>query len=46
LLVKPTWSEKITVLSTFLEHSLNILSKNLKKVTKFSTVSEKIGVKV
>jgi len=29
--VKPTWSEKITVLSTFLESSLNFLSNNLKK---------------
>jgi len=29
--VKPIWSEKITVLSTFLESSLNFLSDNLKK---------------
>jgi len=31
LLVKHTGSEKITVLSTFLESSLNFLSNNLKK---------------
>jgi len=31
LLVKPTWSEKMTVLSTFLEFSLNFQSNNLKK---------------
>jgi len=30
-LVKPTWSEKITILSTFLESSLNFLFNNLKK---------------
>jgi len=30
-LIKPIWSEKMTVLSTFLESSLNILSNNLKK---------------
>jgi len=30
-LVKPTWSKKITVLSTFLESSLKVLSNNLKK---------------
>jgi len=29
--VKPTCSKKITVLSTFLESSLNFLSNNLKK---------------
>jgi len=29
--VKPTWSEKMTVLSTFLKSSLNFLSNNLKK---------------
>jgi len=28
---KPTWSEKISVLSTFSESSLNFLSNNLKK---------------
>jgi len=28
---KPTWSEKMTVLSTFLEFSLNFLSNNFKK---------------
>jgi len=31
LTVKPTWSEKMTVLSTFLESSLNFLSNNLEK---------------
>jgi len=29
--VKPTWSKKMTVLSTFLESSLNFLSSNPKK---------------
>jgi len=29
--VKPTWSKKITVLSTFLEFSLNLPYNNLKK---------------
>jgi len=29
--VKPTWSKKMTVLSTFLESSLNFLSNHLKK---------------
>jgi len=28
--VKPTWSEKMTVLSTFLKSSLNFLSNNKK----------------
>jgi len=37
-LVKPTWSEKMTVLSTFLEFSLNLQSNNLKNTTKFGTV--------
>jgi len=31
LLVKPTWSEKMTDLSTFLDSILNFLSNNLKK---------------
>jgi len=31
LIVKPTWSEKMTVLSTFLESSLNFLSNHLKE---------------
>jgi len=31
LFVKPIWSEKMTVLSTFLESSLNFLSNNLQK---------------
>jgi len=43
--VEPTWSEKITVLSTFLEFSLIILFYNLKKSSKFSTVREKSSVK-
>jgi len=29
--VKPTWSEKMTILSTFLESSLNFLSNRLQK---------------
>jgi len=44
--VKPTCSEKITVLSTFLVFLLNFLSKNLKNTTKFGTVREKSGVKI
>jgi len=39
--VKPTWSEKMTVLSTFLKSSLNFLFKYLKNTTKFATVREK-----
>jgi len=46
MLVKPSWSEKMTVLRTFLESSLNFLSNNLKNTPKFGTVSEKSGVKV
>jgi len=42
-LVKPTWNGKMTVLSTFLESSLNFLSSDTKKS---GTVSEKNGVKV
>jgi len=34
----------MTVLSTFLESLLNILSNNLKNTTKFGTVREKRGV--
>jgi len=37
--VKPTWSGKMTVLSTFLESSLSFLSNNIKN-TQLSTVSE------
>jgi len=44
--VKLTWSEKIIVLSIFLEFSLNFLSINLKNTTKFSTVKEKSDAKV
>jgi len=44
--VKPTWSEKMTILITFLESSLNFLHNNLKNTTKFGTVREKSGVKV
>jgi len=44
--VKPTWSEKMTVLSTFLESSLNFLSNDIKKTTRFGTGREKSGVKV
>jgi len=43
---KPTCSQKMTVLSTFLEYSLNFLSNNLKNTTKFGTVREKSGVKI
>jgi len=46
LLEKPTWSEKITVLSTFLEFLLNFLFNKLKNTTKFCTVREKSGVKI
>jgi len=43
--VKPTWSEKMAVLSTFLKSSLNFLFNNLKNTTKFGTVREKSGIK-
>jgi len=43
---KPTWGEKMTVLSTFLETLLNFLSNKLKNTTKFGTVREKSSVKV
>jgi len=43
--VKLTWSEKMTVLNTFLESSLNVLSNNLKNTTKFGTVSEESCVR-
>jgi len=42
--VKPTWSEKMVVLSIFLECLLNFLSNNIKNTTKFGTVREKSGV--
>jgi len=45
-LLKLTWSEKITVLSTFLESSLNLLSNDIRNPTKLSTVRKKSGVKV
>jgi len=46
-LVKPIFREKMTVLSTFLISSLNLLSNNLKKNTaKFGTVRKKSGVKI
>jgi len=44
--VKLTWSKKMSVLSTFLESSLNFLSNSLKNTTKLGTVREKSGVKV
>jgi len=44
--VKLTWSKKMSVLSTFLESSLNFLSNNLKNTVKLDIVSEKSGVKV
>jgi len=40
-LVKPTCNEKMTVLSTFLESSLNFLSNDIKNATKSGKVSEK-----
>jgi len=42
--LKPTWSEKITVLSTFLESSLSFLSNNLKKKTQNLIQSESTAV--
>jgi len=44
--IKHTWSEKMTVSSTFLESSLNFLSNEIKNIKKLSTVREKSGVKV
>jgi len=44
--VKPTWTEKMTVVSTFLASLLNFLSSNLKNTSKFGTLRKKIGVKV
>jgi len=44
--VKLTWSEKMTVLSTFLRSPLNFLSNNLKNTTKFGTVRKKSAVKL
>jgi len=44
--VKPTWSKKITVLSTFFESSLNFLSNNLKNTKKIGTVRQKSGDKI
>jgi len=43
---KPTWNKKMTVLSTFLEFSLNFLSSDIKNNAKSSTVREKGCVKV
>jgi len=45
-LVKSTWSDKMTVLSTFLESLLNFLSNNQRNNTKFGTVREKSDVKI
>jgi len=44
--VNPTWSEKMTVLSTFLKFSLNFLFNNLKNTKNIGTVKEKSDVKV
>jgi len=44
--VKPIWSEKITVLNTFLESLLNYLSNKMKNTTKFGTIRQKSSVKV
>jgi len=43
--LNPTWSTKISVLSTFLESSLNFLSNDIKNITKSSTVREKSIIK-
>jgi len=43
---KPPWSEKISVLSTFSESSLNFLFNNVKNTREFGTFREKSGVKV
>jgi len=43
--VKPTWSEKNTVLSTFLGSSLNFFKPG-KSTAKFATVCEKTGANV
>jgi len=40
--VKPTWSRKMIVLSTFLESSLNFLSKN-RDAEKKTRSSENVG---
>jgi len=45
-LQKPTCSEQMTVLTTFVEFSLIFLTNNLKNTRKFSTVREKSGIKV
>jgi len=54
-LIKPSWtklpvkhtcSEEMTVLSTFLESSLNFLSNNIKNTTKPDKIKEKSGVKI
>jgi len=44
-LVKLTWSEKMTVLSTFLESTLNFLSNDIRNIKKSGTVREKSDVK-
>jgi len=44
--VNPTWSEKMTVLSTILESLLNFLFNNLKKHYKSGKVREKNNVKI
>jgi len=46
LLVKPTWSEKMTVLRKVLESSLNFLSNNLTIRTKLVQSGRTEGVKV
>jgi len=45
-LVKPTWTEKMIVLSTFLKSSLNFLSDNIKNTSKSDKVKEKRAVKI
>jgi len=44
--VTSSWSEKIAILSTFLESLLNFLSNDIKNTRKLSTVREKNSVKL
>jgi len=41
--VKPTWSKKITILSTFLKFSLNFLSNNPKNTSKLGTGRKEVS---
>jgi len=44
--VKPALSKNLSVLSTFLESSLNVLSNKPKNSTKFGTAREKSRIKL